>query len=223
MGKPIKTLINNTEIPAQVKNQELVRKQRGKIVNSSVNLFIKNGYHGTTTRMIAEASNLSIGSLYDYVSSKEALLYLVCETIHGELEIAVKKALSKINEEENKLVEVIRQYFYVCDKMEDHIIMMYHITQFLPKKLQKRVLQKELDIIKIFENIISSITIKKKSPEMSNKALNLICHNIAVLGQMWVFRRWTLQQDYTIEEYIKYQTELLLTPLVSNVRQIREE
>jgi hypothetical protein len=37
----------------------------------------------------------------------------------------------------------------------------------------------------------------------------MIAHNIFVQGQMWAFRRWTLQKMYTIDEYIKLQTDLL--------------
>ncbi|HET7615377.1 MAG TPA: TetR/AcrR family transcriptional regulator, partial [Bacillales bacterium] len=31
-----------------------------------------------------------------------------------------------------------------------------------------------------------------------------------IQGQMWTFRRWALQKEYTIEEYTDMQIELLL-------------
>jgi hypothetical protein len=37
-----------------------------------------------------------------------------------------------------------------------------------------------------------------------------MAHNIMVLGEMWVFRRWTLKRDYSLEEYTEKQTALLL-------------
>lgn len=42
-----------------------------------------------------------------------------------------------------------------------------------------------------------------------------MAHNIIVLGQMWAFRRWALQRHYTLEEYIRVQTSLLLNELMS--------
>jgi len=54
----------NNGIPTQVKNQALVTQRRRQIVDAAVNLFIENGFHKTTTRQIAKAAGISIGSLY---------------------------------------------------------------------------------------------------------------------------------------------------------------
>ena len=105
---------------------------------------------------------------------------------------------------------MIRQYFYVCDKMGDHILMMYQVTQFLPEKWKERVLVNELNITDIFINALSSMAGKDNFPELDEKILNLVGHNISVLGQMWAFRRWHVQRDFTIEEYISIQTDFIL-------------
>ena len=55
------TVIN---IPTQIKNQDLVELRRRQIIDAAVQLFIEKGFHKTTTRQIARASGLSIGSLY---------------------------------------------------------------------------------------------------------------------------------------------------------------
>lgn len=200
----------DTEVPTQIKNPELVRERRRQIIDSTVQLFIVHGYHKTTTRMIARASNFSIGSLYEYVSSKEDLLYLVCETIHEEVRNAVEKALTKADGDEERLAQVIRQYFHVCDRMGDHILMMYQVTQFLPEKWKIKVLENELNITDIFINALTSISGKNNFPDLDKQILNLVGHNISVLGQMWAFRRWHLQNNFTIEEYIKIQTDFIL-------------
>jgi len=200
----------DVEVPTQIKNPELVRERRRQIIDSTVTLFIEHGYHKTTTRMIAKASNFSIGSLYEYVSSKEDLLYLVCKTIHEEVRDAVEKALADTDQEKERLASAIRQYFYVCDKLGDHILLMYQVTQFLPEKWKEDVLVNELNITDIFINALSSLTGKNKFPMLDDKTINLVGHNISVLGQMWAFRRWHVQQNFTIEEYIKIQTNFIL-------------
>jgi len=208
--KKSKTPITDTEVPTQIKNPELVRERRRQIIDSTVTLFIEHGYHKTTTRMIAKASNFSIGSLYEYVSSKEDLLYLVCKTIHEEVQDAVEKALSNTDKGKERLAEAIRQYFYVCDKMGDHILLMYQVTQFLPEKWQKRVLANELNITNIFIHALSALSGKNNFPRLDEKILNLAGHNISVLGQMWAFRRWHVQKSFTIEEYVEIQTDFIL-------------
>ncbi|NOX35658.1 MAG: TetR/AcrR family transcriptional regulator [Deltaproteobacteria bacterium] len=208
--KKSKIPLADTEVPTQIKNPELVREKRRKIIDSTVKLFIEHGYHKTTTRMIAKAANFSIGSLYEYVSSKEDLLYLVCKAIHEEVRNAVENALSNTDKGKEKLAGVIRQYFYVCDKMADHILLMYQVTQFLPEKWKERVLMNELNITDIFINALSSLSGRGSFPELDDRILNLAGHNISVLGQMWAFRRWHVQRNFTIKEYITIQTDFIL-------------
>lgn len=201
--------IGDPDVPTQIKNPDLVRQKRRHIIDSTVKLFIKHGYHKTTTRMIAKAANFSIGSLYEYVSSKEDLLYLVCHTIHEEVHAAVEQAMSNPGKGKEQLTEAIRQYFYVCDKMSDHILLMYQVTQFLPEKWKERILTSELDITRIFIAELAKLSEKKAIPEMDENTRNLVGDNISVLGQMWAFRRWHIQKTFSLEDYIKIQTRFI--------------
>ena len=209
MGKQ-KNHSDANEVPTQIKNPELVQQRRRQIIDSTVKLFIEHGYHKTTTRMIAKASGFSIGSLYEYVSSKEDLLYLVCQTIHQEVQAAVEEALSRKGDDRERLAEVIGEFLLVCDMMSDHILLMYQVTQFLPKKWEERVLQNELNITKIFIDILKELCEKGVLPDCDDKTINLIGHNVSVLGHMWAFRRWNLKKDYSIDDYIKTQTDFIL-------------
>ncbi len=202
--------VSDVDVPTQIKNPELVQERRRQIVDSTVKLFVQHGYHKTTTRMIAKASTFSIGSLYEYVSSKEDLLYLVCKNIHEEVQKAVEDALSRTIQEREMLAEVIREYFLVCDKMADHVLLMYQVTQFLPAKWKKSVLDNELNITDIFIQALRQLSGKGNFPQMDEKTMNLAGHNISVLGHMWAFRRWYLKSDFTIDEYIRLQTDFIL-------------
>jgi TetR/AcrR family transcriptional regulator, cholesterol catabolism regulator len=209
-GRKSKPPVTDPEVPTQIKNPELVQERRRHIIDATVTLFIAHGYHKTTTRMIAKAAGFSIGSLYEYVSSKEDLLYLVCKTIHEEVQKAVEEALAASSGDRELLAEVIRQYFKVCDNMADHIVLMYQVTQFLPQKWKERVLVNELNITDIFINTLAQMSGKKNFPVLETNILNLVGHNISVLGQMWAFRRWHLKKRFTIDEYIAIQTDFIL-------------
>lgn len=202
------TAVTDHEVPTQIKNPELVRERRRHIIDSTVKLFIEHGYHKTTTRMIAKAAQFSIGSLYEYVSSKEDLLYLVCKTIHEEVQDAVEDAVSGTTTEQ--LTEMIRRYFEVCDKMSDHILLMYQVTQFLPAKWKKRVLVNELNITDIFVQSLARLSGQDNFPTLDPETRDLIGHDISVLGQMWAFRRWHFSKQYTLEQYTALQIDFIL-------------
>ncbi|OQY00492.1 MAG: TetR family transcriptional regulator [Desulfobacteraceae bacterium 4572_130] len=195
-------------VPTQIKNPNLVRTKRRQIVDATVSLFVKHGYHKTTTRMIAKAANFSIGSLYEYVGSKEDVLYLVCEAIHGEVEKSVKDALSGTGKE--ILSDIIKEYFFVCHKMTDHVLLIYQVTKFLSEKLRKKVLENELRITNIFIKALNHLSKRHDFPFLNKKKIFLLSHNISVLGHMWAFRRWSIAREFTIKEYIEYQTDFIM-------------
>ena len=198
------------DIPTQVKNQDLVQRRRRQIVDAAVELFIQNGFHKTTTRQIAAAAGFSIGSLYEYVASKEDILYLVCDAIHAEMERGMAEALQRASREDNPLAEVIRAYLLVCDRMNDHILLIYQETQSLPHKWQKVVLENEVRITGRFTRALAQLMAAGDIPRLSAASMDLVAHNIAVIGHMWTFRRWFLARHYTIEDYIRHQTALIL-------------
>jgi len=197
-------------IATQIKNPDLVAQRHRQIIDAAVQLFINQGFHKTTTRQIAYAAGFSIGSLYEYVVSKEDILYLVCDAIHAEVEQGVSEAMNRASGGRNSLAEVIREYFLVCNRMSDHILLIYQETQSLPQQWRKKVLENEVRITGIFMEVIASLISSGDLPHISERSMELVAHNISVLGHMWTFRRWFLARHYSIEDYIKFQTKFIL-------------
>jgi AcrR family transcriptional regulator len=206
MGKP--DGIN--DVPTQIKNRDLVTRRRNQIVAAAAQLFIEKGFHKTTTRQIAQATGFSIGSLYEYVNSKEDILYLVCESIHTEVEKGVAEAMVRAAGGREMLAEVIREYFLVCDRMSDFILLIYQETQSLPLQWRQRVLENELRITGILVEVLGKLMASGDLPNLQEHSVELVAHDICVLGHMWTFRRWFLSRHYTIDDYIEIQTEFVL-------------
>jgi AcrR family transcriptional regulator len=205
------TQTNKTwDVATQIKNPDLVERRRRQIVEAAVQLFIQNGFHKTTTRQIARAAGFSIGSLYEYVASKEDVLYLVCEAIHADVERGVADALKRASSGRRVLAEVIREYFLVCHRMGDLILLIYQETQSLPAQWRERVLENELRITGLFVEVLVRLVSTGELPDMDARSIDLIAHNISVLGHMWTFRRWFLARHYSIEDYIDLQTAFIL-------------
>ncbi|MFH0781155.1 MAG: TetR/AcrR family transcriptional regulator [Pseudomonadota bacterium] len=200
------------EVTTNIKNQELVKERRRQIADGAVKLFIKYGYHKTTTRALAKETGLSIGSLYEYVSTKDDVLYLVCIAIHAEVEQGVKDALARPTVGKAALAEVIREYFLACNRMSDHVLLMYQVTHFLPLKWQEKVLEAEIRITNLFIEAMRELRAIGKLPSvLDDDTINLIGHNISVLGHTWAYRRWYFGKHFTIEQYIEKQTEFIMS------------
>ncbi len=197
-------------ISTQIKNPDLVAQRHRQIIDAAVELFINQGFHKTTTRQIAHAAGISIGSLYEYIVSKEDILYLVCDAIHAEVEQGVSEAMTRASGGRNSLAEVIREYFLVCNRMSDHILLIYQETQSLPQQWRKKVLENEVRITGVFMEVLASFVATGGLPHISERSMELVAHNISVLGHMWTFRRWFLARHYSIEDYIDFQTKFIL-------------
>jgi AcrR family transcriptional regulator len=205
--KPVKT----KDIPTQIKDQKLVAKRRRQIVDGAVELFMQNGFHKTTTRQIARTAGISIGLLYEYITTKEDILFLVCEAIHAEMHAAVTEALDRTEDGVHPLAVAIREYFLVCHRLSDHIVLIYQEIHSLPSNWRKKVLENEEKITELFINVLTSLIEREELPILEESVLNLAAHNISVLGHMWAFRRWMLSSHYTIDEYIEIQTGFILS------------
>ncbi|GAA4720516.1 TetR/AcrR family transcriptional regulator [Brevibacillus fulvus] len=197
------------KIPSLVKDPKLIEKRRDQIVEAAVELFIHKGFHKTTTREIAKASGFSIGTLYEYIESKEDVLYLVCDAIHAEVENRLREALTFNGNGLRILKMALRSFFRVMDQMNDRVLLIYQETKSLPSGTISYVLRREEEIRGIFEEILRT-GIQDGSIHIDEKHVQLMADNILVLGEMWVFRRWALRKHYTLEEYIEKQTALLL-------------
>ena len=201
---------NAKDIPTYIKDQNLVNQRRRQIVDAAVELFIAKGFHKTTTREIARAAGISNGLLYEYVRSKEDVLYLVCDAIHAEVENSVADALHKVKGGRDVLAAMIQEYFRVCHSMSDHILLIYQETKTLPPHWREKVLEDEVRLTNVFVKVLDDLVSSGELPHMNKRSIELVAHNIVVLGHMWTFRRWYLSSQYSIDNYIKLQTDFIL-------------
>lgn len=200
----------SSQIPTEVKDPKLVARRRRQIVDAAVELFVKNGFFRTTTRQIAKAAGFSIGTLYEYVKTKEDVLYLVCEAIHQEMDQRLKQRLGHERDGAAALSAAIEVYFTVCHQMADHILLIYQETASLPKEQMGWVLEHEQGITAIIAEILRRGVGDYSLRPLTEPELTLMAHNITVLGHMWAFRRWALGRRFSLEQYIEQQRSLIL-------------
>jgi len=203
-------------IPTLVKDEDLVRAKRRQIVDAAVELFCRKGYHQTTTREIARQAGFSIGTLYEYIASKEDVLYLVCEAIHTEMEIQLREGVREGATGRETLAHAIANYMRACDRMQDSILLIYQETSSLVPESMQYVLQNEERITGVFQDILDQGRMDG-SLRIEPAATPLMAHNIVVMGHMWAFRRWFLAKHYSLDEYIAVQTALLMNELGGEV------
>ncbi|MGJ7910922.1 TetR/AcrR family transcriptional regulator [Neobacillus sp. LXY-1] len=204
--------MSKREVQASVKDERLVQKRRDQMIKGAVALFKQKGFHRTTTREIAKAAGFSIGTLYEYIRTKEDVLYLVCDSIYDH----VRDRLQQVLDQEKGTLESLRvgiaNYFRVMDELQAEVLVMYQEVKSLSKDALPYVLKKEFDMVAMFENLLQKC-IENGELDLTQRQVELIAHDIYVQGQMWGFRRWALQKLFTLDEYIDLQTKFIMNGL----------
>ncbi|KKE77767.1 TetR/AcrR family transcriptional regulator [Bacilli bacterium] len=198
--------MNKNKVVSNVKDQELIKKRRDQMIKGAITLFKEKGFHRTTTREIAKASGFSIGTLYEYIRTKEDVLYLTCDAIYEQVRERIENAFELEQPSRESLVKVIESYFYLMDELQEEILILYQEAKSLKQETRGYILQKERYMVNILEKVILNCI-----PEQITKQEAIIlANNIFVQGHMWGFRRWILQKQFSLEEYIHLQINAIL-------------
>ncbi|MDQ0226715.1 TetR/AcrR family transcriptional regulator [Metabacillus niabensis] len=201
------------QIQASVKDEQLIEKRRDQMIKGAVSLFKEKGFHRTTTREIAREAGFSIGTLYEYIRQKEDVLYLVCDTIYDQVYSRLEEDIDTKEGTVESLKKAIKTYFYVVHDMQDEVLVMYQEAKSLSKDALPYVLNKELEMTNLFKQMIQTC-VNTGELQLTEQQCELLAHNIVVQGEMWAFRRWTLQKHYTLEQYIEFQTDFITHGMV---------
>jgi AcrR family transcriptional regulator len=185
-------------IQTQIKNSGLVQKKQLQIATGASKLFIKKGYQQTSIREISKAAGLTIGNLYDYITKKEDVLYLVFDVFHSVW-------VNRLNEEEVlKIEDPIKQLETAIQRMlelvihhRDMVLLMYTESKLLPKDFLKIILEKESALVKCFERILKR-GIEKGAFKIKDPFL--LANIIVYLLSIEPLRGWNLRRRYRVED-----------------------
>ena len=145
--------------------------------------------------------------------NKEDILFLVCDSIYEQVKRRLEEVIQLQASTEDTLSHVVRAYFELMDDMQDEVVVMYQEVKSLQKESRDYVLQKEREMVDMFKAMLY----KYLPYKISEVDAELVANNIFVQGQMWGFRRWMLQKQFTLETYIERQLYYLRKALAVKV------
>ena len=208
----MKKLNAKVEVETQIKNSELVREKRLLIAKAASKLFIKKGYFSTTMREISKASGLTIGNLYDYITKKEDVLYLVFDVFHSIWVNRLEKGgVFEIEDPEKQLRTAVQQMLELVNEYRDMVLLMYTESKSLPKYFLKIILEKESGLVECFEKIlkrgVEQRVFKVKDPFF-------LANVIVYLLSLEPLRGWNLKKVIKVEAINKLNIELIFNSII---------
>jgi TetR/AcrR family transcriptional regulator, cholesterol catabolism regulator len=187
-------------------------KKKWEIVQAAARLFIKKGTFNTGVRDIAEASGITVGTLYHYFRSKDDIIEAFMDfAVYGTNSFlaAATTILDKMGPKE-ALRLAMERYFDYVNEAQNVVLFWHQETKNIKPELRNKLLDNELVLMSLFERIIER---GREAGVFRTVDTRLVAHNIIVLGDMWAFRRWDLSRRFTSDEFIKRQADFILHSL----------
>jgi len=219
-SKELEMLGSYREVADKIRQQ--AGEKKWEIVKAAAGLFIRKGTLNTGVRDIAEASGITVGTLYHYFKSKDDIIkafldFVVLAT--DEFVAVTAKALVKLPPQE-ALRRAIRLYIEYTNEAQSIVLFWHQETGNLPPDQRKRLMENEMVLASLFEKLIER---GRQEGIYTVDDASLAAHTIIVLGDMWAFRRWWLGRRYTPDQYIAKQVEFILHGLSNGSMEMIKE
>jgi TetR/AcrR family transcriptional regulator, cholesterol catabolism regulator len=206
----VRSATKNEGIRTYSKDTCLVESKRKEIAEKATRVFLRKGSHGANMREIAAECDMSIGSIYHYVGSKQDILFMIIEKAASRPDDLMEKLTESLSS--TSATAVLKQfmdgYYRSIDADHANTLFTYQETRNLDKDFQKSIMDTAVLDIKACERILEKGI---ESGQFHIDNVPLIAHNIIVMGHMWAVRRWLLKNMCTLDEYILEQTNIILS------------
>ena len=197
-------------IKTATKNPDRVRERRESLINAAIAVFIEKGFHNATVRDIGRAANMTQGTIYNYVSSKDDILYMVCDRIVAEYNDQTRRALDTSHDSVGRVRSAVRAISQVMYRHRREILLIYQDSHLLDKRSRRVILARVEEFIGMFERIITDaareLSVPLPYPHLSANMLTFLPVMIALRG-------WSLKNDVPPEEVIEEITAFIVRGL----------
>ncbi len=200
------------EVKARVKDKNLIDEKRKQIIEGAITVFKKKGYHKATVREIAKEARIGLGSIYDYVNSKDDILYLFFENYVTTFFEKVRSRASLIDDPLLRLEITFRSFVEAAMELEDQVMLSYTQAGYVKKDYLKIILLKESEIVDHFRMILDELG---KGSFNSHLEANFLVFS----GVFGVLRRWILKPNYSQKELIEFLVQTQVREVIRRIGQ----
>jgi AcrR family transcriptional regulator len=79
-------------------SDQAITERKDNIEDSARELFIRQGFHATSMRDIAKRAGVSLGNLYNYYETKDAIFESIIERYQGQIDEQLREMFASIEE-----------------------------------------------------------------------------------------------------------------------------
>jgi AcrR family transcriptional regulator len=173
-------------------------------------VFLAKGFHNATVRDIGRAANMTQGTIYNYVRSKDDILYMVCDRIVSEYQTQAHKAIDTSHGPADRVRSAVRAVSAVMYRHRREILLIYQDSHLLEPRSLRVILARVEEFIGMFEQLIveaaRELRIALPFPHFSANILTFLPVMIALRG-------WSLRKELSEAQVVDQIGEFLIRGL----------
>jgi AcrR family transcriptional regulator len=198
------------QVKTATKDADLIRDRREQLIRAAIKVFGEKGFHQTTVRDIGRAARLTQGTIYNYVRSKEDILFLVCDRVVTEYQDSVRRALSGDGDATERLAEALRGIVRVMIERQSTILLLYHESHNLDRRSLRVILARVGEFIANFERLLTEAHRGRRKP---GRDFRLLANIVTYLPTIVALRSWALPHRLSREKLINELVDFMLRGL----------
>ncbi|MYL48579.1 TetR family transcriptional regulator [Halobacillus litoralis] len=180
---------------------------REKIIQTSLELFDRHGFHGVTVKQIVQQTNTSKGGFYHHFQSKDELLFVIHDTFITYVLKEAQAANVIHSSPIPKVQAIIQSFVQVFDLYKPHISVFYQESLYLKPAYEEEIKGKRDEFKRMVFNVIEE---GQKSGHF-RRELPLEITGMAILGMVnWIYKWYRRDGTYTIDQIAEVFTDLVL-------------
>ncbi len=166
------------------RNDKIKKDRKKQIINASVKVFSKKGFHASTTTEIARTAGISEGTIYRYFKSKDELL----KCIFDEIVPIYHPSLNLSTEANSSFIRIIKKQLIFNIENENILFLLTSEAQQNPKfgkYFAKEILDPFHRVLKSnLENAIDKGEIQVKNTELAVRIIHSFLIGAAILYRL---------------------------------------
>lgn len=141
-------------LKSQIQDEELVKARRRQIFLAACRVLARKSFHEATVKEIALEAGLAAGSIYVYLQSKDDILFLLAESMVGELVEMLPEIRQHAGDDPRaELLEVMHAVLDVIDRYREAFRVLHHEARYLAQRPEYRSA-----LSRIFDLYVSAVS-----------------------------------------------------------------
>lgn len=184
---------------SRVGDADLVERRRAQIVEAATRLVARQGFAKTVVRDIAEEAGISVGLVYEYVRSKEDILFLVYEHWARLWCDGLEKALARAEDPLEQLMAGISFLVTTADRHGEVTHLFYRESGHLTEYGNDQAKHTEREMVDRLTAVLeAAVAAELLRPDTDCLA---VATSLVLLSHGWVLKAYLLRKGRTPASY----------------------